>query len=72
MSNKVTFETDAFGTTKEVWLKASESLGLKKNNGTTQIKRSSPNQVQIINPKGNVIAKFSATIKRNKKIWTQN
>ena len=30
MSNKIVFETDAFAATKEVWLKASEYLGIQK------------------------------------------
>ncbi len=37
MSNKIVFETDAFAATKEVWLKATEYLGIKKETGTTFI-----------------------------------
>ena len=60
MPDNVTFETDAFAATKEVWLKASDYLGLKKNNGTTQIKRLSPrlyNKVKIFRVKHTAFGK---------------
>ena len=72
MSNKIVFETDAFAVTKEVWLKAAEYLGIKKETGTTEIKRLSPNKVQIISLTGDVLAELSASVKGNKKVWTQN
>ena len=71
MINKVIFETDSFAATKEVWLKATEYLGIKKETEKTEIKRISPNKVQIINLSGDILAELSARIKGNKKIWTQ-
>ena len=72
MSNKIVFETDAFAATKEVWLKASEYLGINKETGTSEIKRLSPNKVQIISMSGDILAELSATVKGNKKVWCQN
>jgi len=72
MSNKIVFETDAFAATKEVWLKASDYLGINKGKGTTEIKRLSPNKVQIISLNGDILAELSATVKGNKKVWSQN
>ena len=40
--------------------------------GTTEIKRLSPNKVQIINLSGDILAELSATVKGNKKVWSQN
>ena len=72
MSNKIVFETDAFAATKEVWLKASDYLGINKETGTSEIKRLSPNKVQIISLSGDILAELSATVKGNKKVWSQN
>ena len=72
MSNKIVFETDAFAATKEVWLKATECLEIKKKKGITEIKRLSPNKVQIISLSGDILAELSATVKGNKKVWSQN
>ena len=72
MSNKIVFETDAFAATKEVWLKASDCLGINNETGTTEIKRLSPNKVQIISLSGDILAELSATVKGNKKVWSQN
>tara|TARA_B100000214_G_C23775656_1_gene538890 strand:- start:483 stop:701 length:219 start_codon:yes stop_codon:yes gene_type:complete len=71
MSNKVAFETDAFALTKEIWLKASNFLGIEKENAKFQIKRLSPNKVQITKLSGDLLAEFSARAKDNKKLWSQ-
>ncbi len=71
MSNDIAFETDAFAVTKEIWLKASNFLGIQKEHATFQIKRLSSNKVQITKLNGNIIAAFSARVKDNKKLWKQ-
>ena len=71
MTSKVIFETDAFAVTKEVWLKASDCLGIENCDAKLQIKRLSPNKVQIIKLSGDVFAEFSASSIGNKKVWTQ-
>ena len=71
MAGKILFETDAFAATKEIWLKASSYLGINQNLEMTQIKRFSPNQVQITGLNGDVLAEFCASTSGNKKVWIQ-
>ena len=71
MSNKAVFETDSFAVTKEIWQKASNFLGIEKENTTFQIRRLSPNKVQITKLSGDIMAEFSARVKGNKKLWSR-
>ena len=71
MAEKILFETDAFADTKEVWLKASVHLGIKRNLEMTAIKKFSPNQIQITGLNGDVLAEFCASTSGNKKVWIQ-
>ena len=71
MSNKVAIEIVAFAVTKEIWLKASNFLGIEKENAKFQIKRLSPNKVQITKVSGALLAEFSARAKDNKRLWSQ-
>ena len=70
MSNKAVFETDSFAVTKEIWQKASNFLGIEKQNSTLQIKRLNPNKVHITKLNGEIIAAFSARVKDHKKLWS--
>tara|TARA_X000001036_G_scaffold324764_1_gene303333 strand:- start:874 stop:1092 length:219 start_codon:yes stop_codon:yes gene_type:complete len=70
MSNKAVFETNSFAVTKEIWQKASNFLGIEKQNSTLQIKRLNPNKVHITKLNGEIIAEFSARVKDHKKLWS--
>ena len=70
ISTSIAFETNAFAATREVWRKASDYLGLGKDNVKFKIKRLSPNKVQILTLRGDIFAEFSASLKGNKKLWT--
>tara|TARA_B100000579_G_C22201022_1_gene562918 strand:- start:266 stop:484 length:219 start_codon:yes stop_codon:yes gene_type:complete len=71
MSNEIAFETNAFAVNREVWIKASNFLGIEKENTTFQIRRLSPNKVQITKLSGDIMAESSARVKGNKKPWSQ-
>ncbi len=84
MKTEIAFETGPFAVTQEIWKAAANSLGIDNKEGTHQITRIGPNQIQIIqyedlgqkNPfesskfqKTKVIAEFIAQAQGNKKIW---
>ena len=84
MDIQVAFETGAFATTQEIWNKATDFLGLQKNDASTRIKRMGNNQIQIVryldvdqksifrcsaNHKTEVIASFIGQLNGSKKIW---
>ena len=84
VNTEIAFETGAFAVTQEIWKAAANSLGIDNKEGTHQITRLGPNQIQIIqyeelgqkNPfesskfqKTKVIAEFIAQAQGDKKIW---
>ena len=71
ISTSIAFETDSFAATREVWRKAATYLGLDKDKLKFKIKRLSPNNIQILTLSGDIFAEFSASLKGNKKLWSQ-
>ena len=86
MEIKVAFVTGAFDSTKEIWKKAIEYLGIQNTDGRTHIKRMGTNQIQIFqyeevakksifensaNHKTKVIASFKGRAIGNKKKWVR-
>ena len=80
------FVTGAFDSTKEIWKKAIEYLGIQNTDGRTHIKRMGTNQIQIFqyeevdkksifessaNHKTKVIASFTGRAIGNKKKWVR-
>ena len=86
MEIKAAFVTGAFDSTKEIWTKAIEYLGIQNTDGRTHIKRMGTNQIQIFqyeevdkksifgcsaNHKTKVIASFTGREIGNKKKWVR-
>ena len=86
MEIKAAFVTGAFDSTKEIWMKAIEYLGIQNTDGRTHIKRMGTNQIQIFqyeevakksifensaNHKTKVIASFKGRAIGNKKKWVR-
>ena len=86
MEIQVAFVTGAFDSTKEIWKKAIEYLGIQNTDGRTHIKRMGTNQIQIFqyeevdkkyifessaNHKTKVIASFTGRAIGNKKKWVR-
>ena len=84
MNTEIAFETGPFAVTQEIWEAASDFLGIDRSQSTTQIKRISQNQIQIIqsedigqrNPFGSsafvkteIIAEFLGQPQGNKRVW---
>ena len=78
------FVTGAFDSTKEIWKKAIEYLGIQNTDGRTHIKRTGTDQIQIFqyeevakksifessaNHKTKIIASFTGRAIGNKKKW---
>ena len=86
MYSTKTFETGCFAETKEVWKRVKKCLDLDENEGKIEMKRLSPNHVQIFksevpwqggqNPfeksyfETGFITEFKATVIGNKKVWS--
>ncbi len=86
MNTTKNFETDRFADTKEVWKGVNNCLDLDEKQGTFEMKRISPNHIQIFkqdaawkdgqNPfekryiETELIAEFKATAMENKKVWS--
>ena len=86
MEIQVAFVTGAFDSTKEIWKKAIEYLGIQNTDGRTHIKRVGTNLIQIFqfeevekksifgcsaNHKTKVIASFKGREIGNKKKWVK-
>ena len=86
MEIQAAFVTGAFDSTKEIWKKAIEYLGIQNADGRTHIKRMGTNQIQIFqyeevdkkrifessaNHKIKVIASFTGRAIGNKKKWVK-
>ena len=86
MEIQAAFVTGAFDSTKEIWKKAIEYLGIQNTDGRTHIKRMGTNQIQIFqyeevdkksifessaNHKTKVIASFTGRAIGNKKKWVK-
>ncbi len=86
MEIKSAFVTGAFDSTKEIWKKAIEYLGIQNTDGRIHIKRLGTNQIQIFqyvdvdkksifesssNHKTKVIATFTGREIGNQKKWVQ-
>ena len=86
MEIKAAFVTSSFDSTKEIWKKAIEYLGIQNTDGRTHIKRMGTNQIQIFQyeevdkksifessakHKTKVIASFKGRAIGNKKKWVR-
>ena len=86
MEIQAAFVTGAFDSTKEIWKKAIEYLGIQNTDGRTHIKRMGTNQIQIFqyeevdkksifessaNHKTKLIASFTGREIGNKKKWVR-
>ena len=86
MEIQVAFVTGPFDSTKEIWKKAIDYLGIQNTDGRTHIKRMGTNEIQIVqyievdkknifessaNHKTKVIASFTGRTIGNKKKWVR-
>ena len=86
MEIKAAFVTGAFDSTKDIWKKAIDYLGIQNIDGRTHIKRTGTDQIEIFqyeevdkksifessaNHKTKVIASFTGRAIGNKKKWVK-
>ena len=87
MEIQAAFVTGAFDSTKEIWKKAIEYLGIQNTGGRTHLKRLETNQIHIFqyeevdkkstfessaNHKTKIIASFTGREIGNKKKWVKS